>query len=269
MKSFYFTLTRLMTSQEVILTGEQLTPDFQSPVRFRLDDRSRALAGVNEVEVFHPEIVEDCPEMKRYIFTATPQGWKNVESGEIATPGISPDSENLKALKALKVNGETHMYTYKKIYGFKMQVALDNLTERERKEYKVDGLTVYDFPGYNGKVVKTIMRPVDAYTFELELDWERQPQIVIHRKGRTGKWQWQAAEFETGLAIPRCSGETRNKAAYGVVDLLKNMPEANFWKTQALCIKSFKATGAPLNSETEKPKPKKVKTFTATQLLLI
>ena len=66
--SFYFTLVRRLNPQEVILTGERLTPEFQIPARFRLDDRSRALTGMNEVEVLNLEIVEDSPPAN--VFTA-------------------------------------------------------------------------------------------------------------------------------------------------------------------------------------------------------
>ena len=61
MTTFYFTLVRRLNPQEVILTGERLTPECQIPARFRLDDRSRALTGSDEVEVLNLEIVEDSP----------------------------------------------------------------------------------------------------------------------------------------------------------------------------------------------------------------
>ena len=68
MTTFYFTLVRRLNPQEVILTGERLTPEFQTPARFRLDDQSRALTGSDEVEVLNLEIVEDSPPAN--VFTA-------------------------------------------------------------------------------------------------------------------------------------------------------------------------------------------------------
>jgi len=159
LESFYTTLRRNFTDMPVILTGERLTPDFQSPVTYRLDARSVALTGTETFEVLHPEIVEDSPAINvfnarqeaekqaprapkvkpkptpepelatqltldftaptptpapekptipeteaedRFIFRATTEGWQNTKTGEIATPGIRLDAEDMKTLRKLR-----------------------------------------------------------------------------------------------------------------------------------------------------------------------
>lgn len=88
MTSFFFTIQRFLDNHELILTGEQLTPDFHFPARFRLDERSRKLTGMTEVEVLNLEIVEDSPPVN--VFDARQEAEKQAPKPVSAPPKPSP-----------------------------------------------------------------------------------------------------------------------------------------------------------------------------------
>ena len=91
MLSFYFTVRRFGEEHTTILTGERLTPEHHSPARFRLDDRSRDLTGMTEVEILHPEIVEDSPPIN--VFPARQEAEKQapkVKPAPVSIPKIEP-----------------------------------------------------------------------------------------------------------------------------------------------------------------------------------
>lgn len=88
MTSFFFTIRRFLDNHELILTGEQLTPDFHFPARFRLDERSRKLTGLNEVEILNLEIVEDSPPVN--VFDARQEAEKQAPKPVSAPPKRKP-----------------------------------------------------------------------------------------------------------------------------------------------------------------------------------
>ena len=88
MKSFFFKICRCLDIHELILTGEQLTPDFQLPARFRLDERSCELTGMTEVEVLNLEIVEDSPPVN--VFDARKESEKQAPKAPVEKPKRKP-----------------------------------------------------------------------------------------------------------------------------------------------------------------------------------
>ena len=124
MTAFYFTLVRRLNPQEVILTGERLTPESQIPARFRLDDRSRTLTGMDEVEVVNLEIVEDSPPVN--VFNARQVADKQAPVSKPKSPTVKPKPKPV----ALPEPAETQLE-------FDFTAPVSRFSETERKTLRM------------------------------------------------------------------------------------------------------------------------------------
>lgn len=152
LESFYTTLRRNFTDVPVILTGERLTPDCQSPVTYRLDARSVALTGTETFEVLHPEIVEDSPAIN--VFNARQEAEKQAPRAPKVKPKRTPEPELAtqltldftaltpsKEAESLKDFGPTEIFTSSEFTGVKPDEKIptdaDSATRRLLRQHQI------------------------------------------------------------------------------------------------------------------------------------
>ena len=124
MKSFFFSMRRFLDVHELILTGEQLTPDFHLPARFRLDARSRKLTGMTEVEVLNLEIVEDSPPVN--VFPARQEAEKQAPK-----PVVKPKR------KPKPINDRLHSVSHPNPYKDKSPACVIHAADMARKQAEI------------------------------------------------------------------------------------------------------------------------------------
>jgi len=109
--------------------------------------------------------------------------------------------------------------------------------------------------------------PTPAFKFEVKVDWTQKPRLVLYKD-----WKYYyAADFQTGLTLPGCHGETREAAVHATRKTLDRIGEEKFWKTQRENVEIAHRAGVILNGEHPKQDRKviHVEPFEATQLSLI
>ena len=156
---------------------------------------------------------------------------------------------------------------FRKVSTFKRQI------HHESKKAEGKNLQVFSLR-YSQKhhqtrlsTAEVVYLPTLAFGFDLELDWTEMPKIVIFKD-----WKyWYAADFQTGLTLPGCHGETREEAVHATLKKLDHISEERFWEVQRENIQIARNAGVVLNGEFVKSerKPVSVEAFTATQLSLI
>ena len=156
---------------------------------------------------------------------------------------------------------------FKKVSTFKRQI--------HHESKKAEGKNLQVFSLHYGKkhhqtrlsTDKVVYLPMLAFGFDLELDWTQKPHLVIFKD-----WKyWHAADFQTGLTLPSCHGETREEVVHATLKTLDQVGEEKFWEVQRENVKIAHSAGVVLNGEFVKPerKPVTVEAFTGTQLSLI